>query len=202
MKTKLIMLDNPIIVSDEKIRDLRTVNGRWHIEKQSIINQFPDYLTDLSECQLIIAGLPNLPSINWNGLEEEFGWIDVWKLAENRFSWMEYGNYQDHYIEGYIEGFKKAKELNEKKFSLEDMREAYNQGMKNQTIALEGKTYDRNFEVLTQSLQQPKVFDIEIETEYQDFTGRWYPVPSVAQMRNCSLRPKITNNQIKIIKKL
>jgi hypothetical protein len=46
--------ENIYITSDEEIRDLRPHKGKWHLEKEQILNKFPDYLTDLSECKLII----------------------------------------------------------------------------------------------------------------------------------------------------
>ena len=45
---------NIYITSDEEIRDLRPHKVKWHLEKEQILNKFPDYLTDLSECKLII----------------------------------------------------------------------------------------------------------------------------------------------------
>ena len=47
-----------LIISDEQIKDVRPFIGRHHLEKGLIINQFPTYLTDLSECKLIIAHRP------------------------------------------------------------------------------------------------------------------------------------------------
>jgi hypothetical protein len=61
-------------VSDEQIKDVRLFKDKYHLEKGHIINKFPTYLTDLSECKLIIAyqpkgnvkelDLPLLPEIN------------------------------------------------------------------------------------------------------------------------------------------
>ena len=42
-------------VSDEEIKDVRPHKGKWQVEKGYILNQFPTYLTDLSECKLVIA---------------------------------------------------------------------------------------------------------------------------------------------------
>jgi hypothetical protein len=42
-------------LSDEVIKDVRPYNGRWQIEKDYILNKFPTYLTDLSDCKLVIA---------------------------------------------------------------------------------------------------------------------------------------------------
>jgi hypothetical protein len=47
-----------LILSDEEIKDVRPYKGKYHLEKGCIINQFPDYLTDLSDCKLIIAHRP------------------------------------------------------------------------------------------------------------------------------------------------
>ena len=50
--------DYALIVSDEQIKDVRPYKGKFHLEKGYIINQFPNYLTDLSDCKLIIAHKP------------------------------------------------------------------------------------------------------------------------------------------------
>ena len=42
------------ITSDEEIKDVRPHKGKWQLEKGQILNKFPDYLTDLSECKLVI----------------------------------------------------------------------------------------------------------------------------------------------------
>jgi hypothetical protein len=58
-KQEIIYTENyALIVSDEEINDVRPYKGKYHIEKGYIINQFPDYLTDLSDCKLIIAHRP------------------------------------------------------------------------------------------------------------------------------------------------
>ena len=45
---------------DTHIKDIRPYLGKWHLEKGMIINKFPDYLTDLSDCELIVAASPEL----------------------------------------------------------------------------------------------------------------------------------------------
>jgi hypothetical protein len=42
------------ITSDEEITDVRPHKGKWHLEKEQILNKLPNYLTDLSECKLVI----------------------------------------------------------------------------------------------------------------------------------------------------
>jgi hypothetical protein len=60
--------ENIYITSDEEIRDLRPHKGKWHLEKEQILNKFPNYLTDLSECKLII--LTTDPNLIADGIEE------------------------------------------------------------------------------------------------------------------------------------
>ena len=42
------------ITSDEEIKDVRPHKGKWQLETGQILNKFPNYLTDLSECKLVI----------------------------------------------------------------------------------------------------------------------------------------------------
>ena len=59
MKQEIIYTEHyALIVSDEQIKDVRPHKGKYHLEKGYIINQFPNYLTDLSDCKLIIAHKP------------------------------------------------------------------------------------------------------------------------------------------------
>lgn len=211
MRTKLIMLDTPIIVSDNTL-----------LEENDFFVGYPNYNkifqwnmgTGIHEgksvyAKKIIAGIEGLPRIDWNGLEEEFGWVDVEKLAEEQYPYQKtpVSNYaqdlnSDKKI-GFIKGFKKAQSLNDKKFSLEDMKKAvfkvYKNGIRSPK---EGKqSFNEILNEIIQSLQQPKVLDIEVEMEcaYGD------ECPSKGdylKQHLCKIQPKITNNSIKIIKKL
>ncbi len=184
MNIELIMLDTPIIVSDEEITKLESgtsyYDGEGNIRKWSTGNMYNIY------SKKIIAGIEGLPKIDWNGLEEEFGYIDVEKLSIEKF-----GNSLHHARtrSAFIKGFKKDQSLNEKKFSLEDMKEAYHQGWYDKA---ENKVDNRD--KFIQSLQQPKVFDIEVEMK---------PIYlSILKEKVLGYRPKITNNSIKILRKL
>jgi hypothetical protein len=42
------------IIDDSEIKDVRPHKGKWQLEGGLILNKLPDYLTDLSECKLII----------------------------------------------------------------------------------------------------------------------------------------------------
>jgi ADP-heptose:LPS heptosyltransferase len=185
MKTQLIILPEcNIIVSDEEIKeedllvDLRTLQygkiytsigfskaegyiGWIKCDTGIILNQKDN------QCKKLIASTNpehNLPSINYNGLEEEFGIVNVEKLADEF-----YQNYQSqpYAMEkgAWRQGFKKAQSLSDKKFSLEDMLVAFNKG------AFYGSTKCGNtqyFEEVIQSLQQPKSWNIKVEVN-EDF---------------------------------
>lgn len=201
MKTKLIMHDTPIIVSNEEIK-----KGVWYYDElDNTLRQLTfNPLTDLRGSRIkIIAGIEGLPSIDWNGLEEEFGWVDVEKIAKE-LDKTKYRNFRREYTlketyegieDGFIAGFKKAQSLNEKKFSLEDMKKCWNTGG-----LWQNEEGDISFEQYIQSLQQPKVFDIEVEMlsdspyDPRSKTGRF----EVGDTDKVVVR----NNSIKILSKL
>jgi len=52
-----VMIEGTIywIMEDLVVHDVRPYYGKYHLEKKTTINCFPDYFTDLSECKLIVA---------------------------------------------------------------------------------------------------------------------------------------------------
>lgn len=111
--------DYALIVSDEEIKDVRPYEGRYHLEKELIINKLPNYLTDLGECKLIIGhrplkgapileGVPLLPEFN----QED----DVKKLALKTYP------FSNSERNAFITGYNKAKETH--KYTEEDLRKA------------------------------------------------------------------------------
>lgn len=199
------MLDKPILVSDEIIKDVRPYYGKYHIEKMSIINKFPNYLTDLSECQLIIAGMPELPSIDFSSLSEEdckkIGWVDVKNMAKKRFPQtslaMENYDLWSGHVYGFQEGFKTAQSLNDKKFTEEDMCSMFMAGrdmIDDTTFAF--KNSSDAFKRLKKSISEPRVFNVEVEME-KDFEN--HP-ELIGNPREEWEYPKIENNKIKITK--
>lgn len=201
MKTQLILLNEPVIVSDE----LRKIGDFYVGEGFGGLNSFK--WTESQEQHYpnqkgkIIAGFLMLPSINWNNLEDEFGYVDVDKLAEHS-SEIQEGTYTlQHkitYKHGYLDGFEAAQQI--KRFSLEDVFNSI--GL---AIGLYSPTY-ASFEEdwkekIIQSLSQPKVFSIEIEMEKQICACAFEQEKDICIYPEC-LRPKITNNQIKILRKL
>lgn len=159
MKTQLIILENKsLIVSDEEL-----------LNEKDFYLGYPDYnhvfqwnmgngihKGKSTYAKKIIAGLENQPTIDYSALSDEdckkIGYVDVKKLA-NKY----YGD--DDYTKeskiGFIKGFKKSQSLNDKKFSLEDMKKAYYSGRGF------GKLMEtHNWYCFEKSLHQPKVFDI------------------------------------------
>lgn len=61
------------ITSDENIKDIRHHKGKWQLEKGQILNKFPNYLTDLSECKLVIVTTdPELIEDGVQEIDDEF----------------------------------------------------------------------------------------------------------------------------------
>ena len=50
----LVENKNIYITNSEEIKDVRPHKGKWQLETGQILNKFPNYLTDLSECKLVI----------------------------------------------------------------------------------------------------------------------------------------------------
>jgi hypothetical protein len=111
MKHEIIYTEHyALIVSDEEINDVRPYKGKYHIEKGYIINQFPTYLTDLSECKLIIGHKPlkNAPVLEGVPLLPEFSEKeDVEKKSRDFIK--EIGGSQEQRL-AFIDGYLQAKE--------------------------------------------------------------------------------------------
>lgn len=232
MRLQLIMLETPIIVSDEtpEVEDIvflgnsynyisKVINMIGGSLRDVVLEKMPEQrkngTLDYREMSKIIAGISKLPSINFHNLSEEdwkrIGLIDVKKLAEKETikskasAWI-YNQLSESPSEDnefcaqtaedfWVDGFKAAQQLNEKKFSLEDMANLWQyivDGAKQ--LMLSGTTEVSSFENYIQLLQQPKIFDIEVEMEeaeeYDIVYGHKDKFP----------RPLITNSQIKITK--
>ena len=102
-------------------------------------------------------------------------------------------------MKAFIEGFKTAQSLNEKKFSEDDLKKAWQEGVKAMKFNTHRDGTEFNsFEQFIQSLSQPKVFDVEAEMNDRCYCG------ATCEHKICvhESKPKITNNSIKIIKVL
>lgn len=212
MKLQLIMLNTPIIVSDEEIKE----GSKYLDELFQISIAFKNRAGFYKDSKKIIAGLPELPSIDFNEFEEQLGIVDVEKLIPTKYCIP-----HKHYISeddkicygaGFIDGFQAAQKLNEKKFSLEDMANLWQfivDGAKQ--LMLSGITEVSSFEDYIKSLQQPKVFNIEVEMEAVRMECNesrciipcacyHQGKPTLCESGNTIWEPKITNNRIKITK--
>ncbi len=166
MKKEIVYTNEyAFILSDEQIKDVRSHWRKWHLEDNSIINQFPTYLTDLTQCKLIIAhlplsdapileGVPLLPSFRWSQQD------DVNKLAYEQWKEPDYRSGNPPYIYGigFYEGYNKAKE--KYKYTEEDVRRAI-------TLGWDGNLSPNE---IIQSLQQPSRpthFECEMEKDYR-----------------------------------
>jgi hypothetical protein len=89
---------NIYITSDEEIKDVRPHKGKWQLEKGQILNQFPDYLTDLSECKLVIMTTdPQLIADGVQAIDDEFlEWFVKNPSCEEVEVEMNQGRYYDY----------------------------------------------------------------------------------------------------------
>jgi hypothetical protein len=149
MKNEIIYTDDyALIVSDEHIKDVRPHKGKYHLEDGLIINKFPDYLTDLGACKLIIAHRPltDAPILEGVPLLPEFSQEDdVVELALRTYP---FGNSERNAL---IAGYNKAKETY--KYTEEDLRKAIDMAT---TRRHEDTVLFFRSDEIIQSLQQPK----------------------------------------------
>lgn len=174
------MLDNPIIVSDKKIKpgDIGT-NYYWnnHIH----ILEEPDKIIDsdvisgiLDEAKKIIAGYgKELPLIDFNRFEDRLGIIDVYQQEDYKSIVDTIAKIAHPTVikmlcnrrDGFIEGFRKAQKLNKNKFSLEETSIMFYDMIKSISERTLRKWNPDDFGKFIESIQKPKVFDIELEME-------------------------------------
>jgi hypothetical protein len=175
MKTQLIKLqDKFILVSDEETKYPDYVWNGEHI--LGIAKVFKP------SGQKIIAGIPELPSIDFSLLSEEdcktIGYVDIEQLACNYAGNRKLGaghgypSFEARLLErGFLEGFKTAQSLSDKMFSLEDMHQALHLINNSPNIPIIGDAIEiinkinNQREKIIQSLQQPKVWNVEVEME-------------------------------------
>ena len=73
VRTGLLKGYHIYITSDEDIKDVRPHKGKWQLEKGQILNKFPNYLTDLSDCKLVIMTTdPDLIANGVQDIDDEF----------------------------------------------------------------------------------------------------------------------------------
>lgn len=112
---KLVKNNSYLLLIDE---EAEIKKGDYILEKELIINIFPDYLTDLDECSKIIAYYPltkEAKELDLPFLPNPFEEVDIGKLVNDKYP----VSPQKRKI--FIEGYKAAQS---KQFSLEDMEKA------------------------------------------------------------------------------
>lgn len=134
MNYKIIMTEKPVLFSDENINTLDWIihflpNNKIGIGKITSLGM-KDYHKYKNNWFKIIAGLPDLPELDLSLVADEIGWVDVEKLAEEKYpiqiggsAWMPttHDCIQANKQEGFIEGFKAAQFLNKNNWSDIDM---------------------------------------------------------------------------------
>lgn len=178
MKHEIIYTDDyALIVSDEHIKDVRPFIGQYHLEGGLTINKFPNYLTDLGACKLIIAhrpltdvpileGVPLLPEFSEDSILNNLVGDYIKKEVEpviSKNSSQDYriGAYGGSDI-GFRKGYNKAKETY--KYTEEDILDAWELGA-SEGLPLTREKKDK----LIKSLQQPKhpkYFECEMEDTF------------------------------------
>lgn len=164
MKTQLIILENKsLIVSDEEIKDGWEGYAYKHDVVGKIYKHKKTTNTWYNDAKKIIAGLENLPIIDYSALSDEdckkIGYVDVDAIIKKAFYKEDGINFKrssigaDDWIEGLKFGIKTAQSLNDKKFSLEDIFKILDLHTDDAPIS-----YLKS--ELSKSLQQPKIFDI------------------------------------------
>ena len=130
----------------------------------------------------VIAGLPNQPTIDRSALSDEecrlIGWVDIDKIVAKHYPFevgysvsarnLEISELQD----AFIEGFKTAQSINDKKWSDEDVESSLTQmaiecGSADGDIDVNSPaSYYKWIENYIKKLNQPKVFEIEAIVQY------------------------------------
>jgi hypothetical protein len=166
MKNEIIYTDDyALIVSDEHIKDVRPHKGKYHLEDGLTINKFPDYLTDLGACKLIIAHRPltDAPILEGVPLLPEFSQEDA--VVELALRTYPFGNSERNAL---ITGYNKAKETY--KYTEDDLIAVWNIAFE-EGVSLDDEINDPvSFKDVIQSLQQPKrpkYFECEMEPKYK-----------------------------------
>ncbi len=217
MNYKLIKLKEGYIIVSNKKEKADSIT-KWYYEEDNNIQCYQFCKKTLPKeyyLNEVIAStfIDELPDIDFNNLEEEFGIITVEELVLKEFPiykkdiWEEDGlayNEDIHkdYREGYIKGFNKCLELNKDKlYTEENLREAIAESWVTCEDNEDKETFTQVFNRIIQSLQPKTEWDIEIELETKCYCGHTsYCECGELENKPFVQRPKINNNQIKILK--
>jgi hypothetical protein len=208
MKHEIIYTDDyALIVSNQQIKDVRPFMGQYHLEDGLTINKFPNYLTDLGACKLIIAHRPltDAPILKGVPLLPEFSEDDVLNnlvgdyikkevepvISKNSSQDYRIGAYGGSDI-GFRKGYNKVKETY--KYTEEDLmnlvqkgHEIYNEGLGVATDAKKQKLI--NFIQSLQQPKRPKYFECEM-TQYTVGEMSLMPLGTINQKQKTITNPQ------------
>lgn len=178
MKHELVKTENYLlVVDDSEIKDVRPYKGKWQLEKGYILNKFPTYLTDLSDCKIVIAHLPlnHFPILEGVPLLPP---LEVKDDAETHIEFMKSAGVHDDDIKNWLKGYNKARETY--KFTEEDVMEAmlkicdYYADSINTGGVLDG--YKSSKEIIQSLLQLKTPTHFEASGVIETYTGDYNPV--------------------------
>lgn len=201
---KLIMLPQPILVSDEPLRigqfcygdDINNAN-------QTTVHQAGSHEIAHKHPKAIAGGSVLLPKLDLSLIAEQIGWVDLDKLTFQRFPMYEDKEADNwgmefKYRNGFKMGFQEAQSLNDKKYSEADVRKVIRLARTPKKIIpdwdeLTGKVIRKHLteDEIIQSLSKPKEYDVKVEME--QYTINYHK-------DLWANRIKITNNTIKVLK--
>lgn len=183
-----------------------------------IIDKNEAFILNDKEEKIASTTNDNLPFIDFNGFEGICGWFDVEKLAqtlalEAGWDWYNTETSSRRIFELWAK--QKAQELlSDRRFTIEDMLEFYYWLKKSygptkpleEAQIVHRTTPNKIVEMFTQSLSQPKSWNIELEMETTVIKQNQcinkcvsYPSECLCEMTK-DTKPKITNGKIKITK--
>lgn len=193
-KAQLILLENPIIVADEEIKE---GDKCYHLEMN---DRKTDTCCDVSNYHTWTDNgvdkkdkfrkiISHKKPIDYNGID--FGVININRLAEfkaDKFEDWDFespsGNGYYDFIDGFKEGFKASQQLNEKKFTLDEISTYFIGGNK------KGSFFD-------------DYLDYRLETNDKISFKEWFIKANVVMsIKTFEVEIEETFTTIKIIKKL
>jgi len=200
-----------IVTSDKKIK----VGDLYIVNLQHITGPYDGHFTLGIDCKKVIA---QQDQIDFSALTEEeqkeIGWVDIDSFIKEQMGVPSYlpvssmGPMMESQFTSLKNIFQKAQELlSDRRFTLEDIENAVEEGFDIHFEAHPLKTYEERREFrrnrvskYIQSLSQLKSWEIEVEVEYQDMMGMWVSKPTILEHLDRPSRPKFTNGKIKILK--
>lgn len=178
MENKLIKVDNEYYLVKEQI----VLEGEYGVSFSQGINGYgrgyhvflndgkpASKLTSICDgvCKILYSTkeLNNVGKLSKENCDEIFDVVDVDKLGQKHYEvHIKRGHTQEDSLQrkiDFIIGFSKAMELNKDKlFTVEDIMKAFEAGY--ETLESE-KTYNEHYDILIQSLLQPREIEVEIK---------------------------------------